>query len=690
MTCWRLDAPGQTLVLAAAGGLPRVVWWGPSLPPDEDLAELDRAGQSDLTGGMLDRLPDLTLCPLPAADWQSQPGLEVAEGNGTPLHPRLVFDRAETAPGHLRLVSAGEGLVLIHHIQAHSTGVITLRAELRADRPLRLRWLTAAALPLPQHDTRTIEVSGKWLSEFQLTAVPWAPGARLRESRTGRSGQEHPPYALFPEPGCTNTRGTARALHYAWSGGHRMLAEELADGRRQVQFGHAAGAWTEAATHFVTADLIAAVSTSGLNGIAATFQRDIRDRVLRWPDPARPRPVHYNCWEAVYFDHDLSTLSDIATRAAALGAERFVLDDGWFKGRDNDTSSLGDWTVDQRKWPDGLHPLIQHVQSLKMTFGLWVEPEMLNPDSDLYRAHPDWALGRAEQTTGRHQLVLNLALPQVRDHLFVTLSALLDEYPVDYLKWDHNRLLPVVDAAQTTGAYEVIDRLRAAHPGVEIESCASGGGRIDAGILARTHRVWLSDCIDPTERLRIQHDAALFLPACVTGSHVGARRAHTTGREQPMSFRARVAALRHFGFEMDLRQLGEEEAGTLADVTRWWKANRHWMMRATILRLDSADPAMTAEMHLSEDGSRFLLAAGQTSLSRQSLPRPLPLAGLDPATRYEVRLTNPQDAAPQSRRLTALQQGPLRLTGQALMRQGLSLPVAWPSTLWMIEGRRLE
>jgi alpha-galactosidase len=689
MTQWRLDAPGQTLALAVTDGLPFVIWWGPSLPPDEDLAALQAACRSDLTGGMLDRLPELTLCPLPAADWQGQPGLEVAEADGTPLHPRLVFTRAEAANGALRLISEGDGLTLTHHLRAHSTGTITLRAEMASDRPVRLRWLAAATLPTPQQDNDIIDVSGKWLAELQLNRTPWAPGIRLRESRTGRSGQEHPPYAIFPEPGCTNAHGAARALHYAWPGGHRMLAEELPDGRRQVQFGHAAGAWTAPATRFETADLIAAVSTTGLNGIGAAFQRDIRDRVLCWPDPARHRPVHYNCWEAVYFDHDLHTLADIASRAAALGAERFVLDDGWFKGRNDDTSSLGDWTVDRAKWPQGLHPLIQHVQSLKMTFGLWVEPEMVNPDSDLFRAHPDWALGRADQTTGRNQMVLNLALPQVRDYLFATLSALLGEYPIDYLKWDHNRLLPVVDAGQAEGVLDLLGRLRGAFPGVEIESCASGGGRIDAGILAHTHRVWLSDCIDPTERLRIQNDAALFLPASVTGSHVGARKAHTTGREQPMSFRARVAALRHFGFEMDLRKLTEQEAATLAEVTRWWKANRRWLTRATILRLDSADPAVLAEMQLAEDGSRFLLAAGQSSLSLQILPRPLRLTGLDPAARYEVRLTNPQDAAPQSRRLTALQQGPLVLTGRALMGQGLMLPVAWPSTLWMVEGTRL-
>lgn len=689
MSTWRIDAPGQTLALACDGGLPRVIWWGPSLPEAEDLAELARAQASDLTGGMLDRLPDLTLCPLPAADWQGQPGLVLAEADGRPLSPRLHFLRAEQEPGLLRLISGGEGLTLTHSFLAHPTGVLALQTLLEADRPIRVHWLAAPVLPVPQSDAEILDMGGKWLGEMQLSRSAWTPGIRQREARTGRSGQEHPPMAIFAGPGCTNAQGAARGLHYAWSGGHRMLAEELPDGRRQVQFGHASGAHLAPGSRFETAELLAVASDTGLNGIATRFQRDLRDRVLHWPDAARPRPVHYNCWEAVYFKHDLGTLSDLATRAAALGAERFVLDDGWFGRRDDDTSSLGDWQVDPRKWPQGLQPLIDHVESLGMRFGLWVEPEMVNPDSDLARAHPDWMLGPADQTTGRNQMVLDLGRAEVREHLFAMLDALLATYRIDYLKWDHNRLLPVVDAAQTEGIYALLDRLRAAHPGVEIESCASGGGRIDAGILARTHRVWLSDCIDPQERLRIQADAALFLPAAITGSHVGAAKAHTTGRVQPISYRARVAALRHFGFEMDLRALAPEEARVLAEVTRWWKANRDWLMRADILRLDSADPAVIAELHRAEDGARFLLAAGVAEMSRQILPRPLPLTGLDPEARYEVTLLNPEDAPPQSRGRSALQQGPLVLTGRALMAEGLRLPVAWPSTLWMVEGRRL-
>ncbi len=689
MKIWRLNTGVQSLAFASHGGIPAVIYWGALLPDTEDMVELAKAQLNDLTGGMIDRLAEVTLTPESGRAFAGQPGLVVADADGAQLHPVFDFDSASATPTSLTFVSTAAGLTLTHLIEAHPNGVFTLQTRLTAAAPIRVHWLAAPVLPAPQQACELIDVSGKWVGEFHLNHVAWTPGIHARESRSGRSGHEHPPYLILPETGCSNTQGSAFALHYAWSGGHQMIAEELPDGRRQVQFGHATGAHTRAGTAFETAPLIAAFSDSGLNGIAGAFQHDLRDRVVLWPNPARPRPVHYNCWEAVYFNHNLADLTAIADRAAALGAERFVLDDGWFGRRDDDTTSLGDWTIDRRKWPDGLHPLIAHVHKLGMTFGLWFEPEMVNPDSDLFRAHSDWRLGPADQVTGRHQMVLNLALPAVRDYLFDAIDAILKDHAIDYIKWDHNRLLPVVDAAQTSGAYALFDRLREAHPMVEIESCASGGGRIDAGILARTHRVWLSDSNDALERLRIQHDAALFLPSAITGSHVGPRHCHTSGRDLPMSLRAWVAAQRHMGFEMDPRELTDAEAKTLTAVTEWYKANRAWMMAGTIHRLDSADAAVTAEMQIAADGSRFVLFAAQTKTSKQILPRPLRLTGLDPTARYHVTLRNPEDRARQSRGPNALKSGPLTLTGQALMRQGLTLPAAWPATIWVVEALRL-
>ena len=681
-----MDAGSQTLVLATWGGVPEAVYWGLSLPTTEDISALAAASRHDLTGGMLDRLPALSLCP--HAEFQGQAGLSIAHADGTPLHPAFAFHDAVASDGSLQLVSGDGGLTLTHSFTTHATGVLTMQTRLQSDHPIRVLWLAAPVLPAPQTGAM-IDVHGKWTREFHLNHVAWTPGVRLREARTGRSGHEHPPYLILADDGCTNTAGVALALHHAFSGGHRMVAEELPDGRRQLQFGAPIGAETTPGTDFTTADLIATASATGLNGIAAAFQRDIRDRVVTWPIPARPRPVHYNCWEAVYFKHELGALTAIADRAADLGAERFVLDDGWFGRRDDDTTSLGDWTVDRVKWPDGLHPLIMYIHNLGMTFGLWFEPEMVNHNSDLARAHPDWLLGPAGQIMGRGQMVLNMALPDVQNYLFDAISAILTEYPIDYIKWDHNRLLPVVDVAQTHGAYALFDRLRTAHPSVEIESCASGGGRIDAGILARTHRVWLSDSNDALERLRMQNVAALFLPSAITGSHVGPRKSHTSGRILPMSFRAWIATQRHMGFEMDLRELTDDETATLKRITAWYKDNRRWMMAGTIQRLDPADPAVTAEIQIAADGARFVAFAGQAEASTQILPRPLRLTGLVPAARYTVTLTNPEDCPPQSRGPLALKSGPVTLTGASLMQQGLMLPVAWPATIWVVEGQRL-
>ena len=511
---------------------------------------------------------------------------------------------------------------------------------------------------------------------------------RYRENRTGRTGHEHFPGLILTTPGTTNTQGEAWGFHYGWSGGHRMIAEELPDGRRQVQFGHATGTDAAPATEVRTATLYAAYGDAGINSAATRLQALVHD-LVPWPDAARPRPVHYNCWEAVYFDHDLDALTQIAGRAARIGAERFVLDDGWFGRRDDDTTSLGDWTIDRRKWPDGLTPLIEAVHGLGMTFGLWVEPEMVNPDSDLYRARPDWILGPADQTMGRHQYVLDMSREEVRDHLFTALDAVFAAHPIDYVKWDHNRLLPIADAGQARGFYDLLDRLRAAHPGIEFESCASGGGRIDYGVLTRTHRVWLSDSNDAIERLRIQADAALFLPPSVTGAHVGPRECHSSGRILPMAFRAGVASMRHMGFEMDLRELTEAEEATLTRRTDWWKARRDWAMTAALHRVDSNDPSVIAETQVARDGSRFTLFAGHVATSGPSLPRPVRLAGLDPQATYEVTLLNPEDAPPQSRGTVALKDAPIRASGRFLMEQGVTLPVSWPATLWICEGRRL-
>ena len=689
---YRIDDGRQTLVLAARNDrLPEVVYWGALLPAGENLDTLHAAHAIDVTGGMLDENPDLSICPEATRSFPGQPGLILRDSDGTPLLPKFCF-KSVAQNGTLELTYADKtnGLTLtVSFVSDPETHVITCQTTLDATRPVHLHWLAAPVLPGPQQSDEMIDVSGRWCGEFQLSRTAWAPGMRYRENRTGRTGHEHFPGLIVPCRGATNTEGEAYAFHYGWSGGHKMIAEELQDGRRQIQWGHAARMETEAATQFKTAPLYIAYSNTGLNGCAVAFQRHLRDRIVTWPKPEAPRPVHYNCWEAVYFDHKLPVLQDIADRAAELGAERFVLDDGWFGNRDDDTRSLSDWTVDPRKYPDGLHPLIEHVHGLGMTFGIWFEPEMINEDSDIHRAHPDWVLGSEDQTLGRQQKALNMALPEVRDYLYERMSTILRDHNIDYIKWDHNRVLPMPDAAQTRGSYALIDRLRTEFPHVEIESCASGGGRIDFGILQRTQRVWLSDSNDALERLRIQPDASLFLPLSVTGSHVGPRHCHTSGRTLDISFRAWVAAQRHMGFEMDPRELDETEAAVLKEVTSWWKHNRSWMQTADILRLDSADPAVIAEQQLARDKDRFVVFVGKAATSAQIAPRPLRLTGLEPNATYRINLTNRNSLHRLSRGTTALKEDALELSGAYLMRYGVTLPWSFPERMWVLEGTRL-
>ncbi|MGA0300522.1 MAG: alpha-galactosidase [Paracoccaceae bacterium] len=690
---WRLDDLRQTLVLGSREErLAQILYWGPPLPASENLQTLVQAGALDLTGGMLDENPALSICPEVRRGFPGQAGLVAEDAQGKALLPQFIFESAEETVNALVLTYRDDALQLTYQAQFDldpETHVICVKASLSSVDPVKLTWFAAPVFPAPQGSQEMTDFAGRWCGEFQMNTTAWSAGIRERENHTGRTGHEHFPGLLVPMKGARNTQGHVYGFHYGWSGGHRMVAEELPDGRRQIQFGHARGIERTPQTRFETAVLYASFSDEGSNGCAVAFQRHLRDRVLDLPDPSRPRPVHYNCWEAVYFDHKPEELKDIATLAASLGAERFVLDDGWFGQRDDDTQSLSDWQVDLRKYPEGLSPLIDHVHDQGMSFGIWFEPEMINQNSDTYRLHPEWVLGPKDQILGRQQMVLNMALPDVQSYLFDAIARILNTYDIDYIKWDHNRVLPFADAGQTRGTYALLDRLRQAFPKVEIESCASGGGRIDFGILGRTHRVWLSDSNDALERLKMQHNAALFLPSVVTGSHVGPRKCHTSGRSIDIRFRAWVAAQRHMGFEMDPRELSEEESEVLRTITGWWKENRHWMAKADILRLDSADPAVIAEQQLSECETEFVVFAGQVQTSSQILPRPLPLTRLDPDARYRIELVNAEELPKLSRGGQGIKTGPLELSGAYLMAQGLNLPWRFPETMWVVKGTKL-
>ena len=443
----------------------------------------------------------------------------------------------------------------------------------------------------------------------------------------------------------------------------------------------------------------------GLDAVARRFHRWLR---AREGYPAGPRPVTINVWEAVYFDHDLARLSDLAERAAAIGVERFVLDDGWFSSRRNDRSGLGDWVVSPDVWPDGLGPLINKVTGLGMEFGLWFEPEMVNPDSDVARAHPEWVMqpgGGRLPVESRFQQVLNLGIPEAYAHVRDQLVALLTRYPIKAIKWDHNRDL--VEAGtwptgapgvheQTRAFYRLIDELKARFPALEIESCSSGGGRIDLEVMSRCDRVWASDCIDPLERQHINRWTGQLLPPELIGSHVASGRSHTTGRSHDLAFRAATAVFGHLGIEWNLAQATGEELAELAAWIGWYKQNRATLHGGDLVRVDLLEPGLFLHGVVTPDRAIFSLCVTE-STDAPTLGRVI-LPGLDPHAVYEVRPVKPADVPAAAVVDTSiaglgvppwLQDGrPLRLSGLALGTVGIQTPLLPPDRCLLLEVTR--
>ncbi|MFC7582772.1 alpha-galactosidase [Nonomuraea antimicrobica] len=427
------------------------------------------------------------------------------------------------------------------------------------------------------------------------------------------------------------------------------------------------------------------------------------DRLHRWlrarpGHPRTPRPVVLNTWEAVYFDQRPDHLLTLAERAAEIGVERFVLDDGWFHGRGNDTAGLGDWHVAKDTWPEGLNPLADRVRELGMEFGLWVEPEMVNLDSDLARAHPDWLLAAPGRTPRewRHQHVLDLAVPDAFEHILGRLDALVSEYGVGYLKWDHNRdLLEAVHdggpgvRAQTLALYRLLDRLRERHPRLEIESCSSGGARIDLGILARTDRVWASDTNDPLDRQDIQRWLSVLVPPELIGSHIGPPTAHVTGRAADLPFRAATALFGHAGLEWDLTTCSPEELAYLRRWTEAYKRLRPLLHGGEVVRVDPGHrPELLTHGVVSADRRHALFACVATATSPYVAPPRLRLAGLDEHATYHVTPLTDLTAAPDRRfRQPAWSAAGTTLPGALLTRAGLAAPLLNPSQAMLIELR---
>jgi alpha-galactosidase len=710
-----LRAAGVSVVLATDGRrLPAVLHWGADLGDlsPTDLAEIAGAGVPATVPNDLDQVTRAGILPEHAEGWNGRPGLagQRAGRAWSPLFDLTALDVAHAPEGGGRVHATGRdadaGLEVGLEIELLPSGVLRQRATVAAaadadpGEPFVVDGL-ALTLPVPPVATELFDMAGRWGRERAPQRAPFVVGIHSRENRRGRTGPDAPLILAAGTPGFGFSDGQVWAIHVAWSGNHVSYAERLSTGTAVLGGGELLlpGEVRLGPGESYTGPWVHAVHATGLDGVAARFHTMLRARPHH---PRSPRPVVLNTWEAVYFDHDLERLVELARVGADIGVERYVLDDGWFRHRRDDTAGLGDWYVDETVWPEGLHPLVREVRQRGMQFGLWVEPEMVNPDSDLARAHPEWILqtGGRLPIASRSQQVLDLARPDAYGHILERLDALLTEYPISYLKWDHNRDLldaghgPLGTAgvhAQTRAVYRLLDELRDRHPGVEIESCSSGGLRVDLEILERTDRVWGSDMIDPLERQQIQRWTAQLLPPELVGSHVGSPRSHSTARTHDLSFRAGTALFGSFGIEWDVTTTGPEERKELAAWVQLYKDVRGLLHTGTMVRADQHDASFALHGVVAADRSDALFALVQLATPLTSVPGAVRVPGLDPDRRYRIAAQRPGDA-PELR-----QQHPpgwltrgVELSGRVLAEAGLRAPALNPEQLLLLRVTEVD
>ena len=548
----------------------------------------------------------------------------------------------------------GEVALTLFYTVFPDTNVVTRRAVLtnHSASPLRLRRLMSQQVDLPDRGFDLVTFDGAWISEGHKHVRPLAPGVYVNSSITGFSSNRHNPGVLLARRGAGEDHGEVYGFNLVYSGNHYTAVElsqrdlvRVTSGINPIGF-----EWTlKPGAQFETPEAVLTWSDRGFNGLSAHLHEFVGTHIVRgqWRDAERP--VLVNNWEGTYFAFDHRRVIAMARRARALGAELFVLDDGWFGKRDDDHAGLGDYTVNPRKLPKGLKGLAEEIRALGLDFGLWFEPEMVNRDSDLYRAHPEWAIavpGR-RPSEGRHQLILDLTRPEVRDYLVENVGRILDEVPISYVKWDANRTFSDQFSAVTPagelhhryvlGLYEVLGRVFGPRPHILLESCASGGNRFDLGMLCFSPQVWASDCTDPVERLKIQLGLSYLYPQSTMGAHVTASPSAQTLRDTPLSTRFNVAALGMLGYELDPTDLTREERRRIRAQIAFYKQHRRLLQFGRLRRHDPVrDNQVTVSVH-EPGGEPRVVGHYQVGSRAASAPEPLPITGLAPSRRYRVR-----------------------------------------------------
>lgn len=558
----------------------------------------------------------------------------------------------------LRDESNGAELLLYYTVYPE-TDVIARRAVLtnRSEKPLVIRRLMSLMVDLPNRNFRFVTFDGGWIREAHKHERALEYGRFVNESTTGNSSNRHNPGFLLAEEHASEQAGRVYGFNLVYSGNHYGAVERSSQELVRAQLGVSPHCfeWTlEQGGRFETPEAIMTFSAGGFNGLSAHFHDFVNRHIVRGNWRESERPVLANSWESCFFNFNRRKLLRLARQAKSLGCELFVLDDGWFGKRDDDTSSLGDYSVNKKKLPGGVAGLARDIGRLGLAFGLWFEPEMVNPNSELFRAHPEYAVrvpGKAP-ALGRNQLALDLCNPEVRDYIVASVSNILDGANVSYVKWDMNRHIsdafsPLLSNQgeffhrYILGLYDVLNRVFSARPHILLESCASGGNRFDLGMLCFSPQVWASDDTDPVERLKIQGGLSYLYPLSSMGAHVSEAPHQQTLRRTALNTRFNAACFGCLGYEMDFRHLTKSERKEVRREIAFYKAHRRTFQYGRFRRFDATKSNKTHVLCSSADGAEAVAGFFQGQSEAAEGCDLLPLAGFDPAAHYTVE-TRPQ------------------------------------------------
>ncbi|MGE5613545.1 MAG: alpha-galactosidase [Bacillota bacterium] len=551
-------------------------------------------------------------------------------------------------------------VLLLLYTVYKNTDVITRRAVLenRNKNPLVIRRLMSMMTDIPNRGFKLVTFDGGWIREAHKHSRPLEYGLYINSSTTGASSNRHNPGFLLAERDAGEQHGYVYGFNLVYSGNHYGALELSAYETVRVMLGinpHCFEWTLREGERFYTPEAIMTFSSDGFNGTSGNFHDFINNHIVRGDWKNRERPVLFNNWESCFFKFTHRKLLRLARQAKQLGIELFVLDDGWFGERNNDKAGLGDYTVNRKKFPFGLAHFAEKIRKMGMMFGLWFEPEMVNPDSGLYRSHPEYAVKTPgkKPTMGRNQLVLDLCNPAVRDYIVSSVGRILDETGASYVKWDMNRHIsdawsPVLENQgeffhrYILGLYDVLNRIFRPRPHILLESCSSGGNRFDLGMLCYSPQVWVSDNTDPVERLKIQGGLSYLYPLSTMGAHVSDAPHQQTLRDTPLSTRFNVAAFGCLGYEVDLNFLSPAERKEIKEQVAFYKQHRKTFQYGRFYRLPALKGNKVHWQCSEPDGSKAIAGFFQTQAETAEGYDFLPLAGLDPEAGYTLA-TRPQN-----------------------------------------------